>query len=65
MVPPIGDALGAAGPWLQLVLTTPIVAWAAWPFHRAAAVNARHGASTMDTSSRWACIAAYGVVARS
>ena len=35
MVPPIGDALGAAGPWLELALTTPIVAWAAWPFHRA------------------------------
>ncbi|MCW2817471.1 MAG: actP, partial [Marmoricola sp.] len=36
-------------PWLQLVLATPVVAWAGWPFHRAAAVNARHGASTMDT----------------
>ncbi|MCW2866463.1 MAG: carbonate dehydratase [Marmoricola sp.] len=36
-------------PWLQLALTTPVVAWAGWPFHRAAAVNARHGASTMDT----------------
>jgi P-type Cu+ transporter len=60
MVPPIGDALGAAGPWLQLVLTTPIVAWAAWPFHRAAAVNARHGASTMDTLVSLGVIAAYG-----
>ena len=49
MVPPIGDALGGAAPWLELVLTTPVVAWAAWPFHRAAALNARHGASTMDT----------------
>ncbi len=60
MVPPIGDALGAAGPWLELVLTTPIVAWAAWPFHRAAAVNARHGASTMDTLVSLGVIAAYG-----
>ena len=36
-------------PWLQLVLTLPVVAYAGWPFHRAALVNARHGASTMDT----------------
>ncbi len=36
-------------PWLQLVLTLPVVAYAGWPFHRAAAINARHLASTMDT----------------
>jgi Cu+-exporting ATPase len=36
-------------PWLQLVLTVPVVVYAGWPFHRAAAVNARHLASTMDT----------------
>lgn len=36
-------------PWLQLALTLPVWAWAGWPFHRAAAVNARHLASTMDT----------------
>ncbi len=35
--------------WLSLVLAAPVVTWAAWPFHRAAAVNARHGAATMDT----------------
>jgi P-type Cu+ transporter len=35
--------------WLALLLATPVVTWAAWPFHRAAAVNARHGAATMDT----------------
>ena len=49
MVPPVADALGMAGHWLQLVLTAPVYFWAAWPFHRAAAINARHGASTMDT----------------
>ncbi len=32
-----------------LVLALPVVAWGAWPFHRAAVTNARHGASTMDT----------------
>ncbi len=35
--------------WVQWVLTTPVVLWAAWPFHRAAALNARHLASTRDT----------------
>jgi Cu+-exporting ATPase len=35
--------------WLALVLVTPVVTWGAWPFHRAAALNARHGAATMDT----------------
>ncbi len=36
-------------PWVQLALTLPVVLYAGWPFHRAAAVNARHLASTMDT----------------
>ena len=36
-------------PWLQLALALPVVLYAGWPFHRAAAVNARHLASTMDT----------------
>jgi Cu+-exporting ATPase len=35
--------------WLVLGLTTPIVAWGGFPFHRAAVRSARHGASTMDT----------------
>lgn len=35
--------------WLAAALTTPVVTWAAWPFHRAALRNARHGATTMDT----------------
>jgi Cu+-exporting ATPase len=35
--------------WLSLNLVTPVVLWAAWPFHRAAWVNLRHGAATMDT----------------
>ncbi|MGY5764226.1 heavy metal translocating P-type ATPase [Brachybacterium sp. DNPG3] len=33
----------------SLVLAAPVVVWAGWPFHRAAAINARHGAATMDT----------------
>ncbi|HET7043714.1 MAG TPA: heavy metal translocating P-type ATPase [Gaiellaceae bacterium] len=35
--------------WLALALATPAVLWAGWPFHRAAALNLRHGAPTMDT----------------
>jgi Cu+-exporting ATPase len=35
--------------WIALALATPVVVWAGWPFHRAAAVNARHLAATMDT----------------
>jgi len=35
--------------WAVLVLALPVAVWGAWPFHRAAAINARHGAATMDT----------------
>ncbi len=35
--------------WLSLQLATPIVLWGAWPFHKAALANARHGTATMDT----------------
>ncbi|KRE39419.1 carbonate dehydratase [Janibacter sp. Soil728] len=49
----------AANPWLQWLLTTPVVVWAAWPFHRAAYLNARHLASTMDTLVSLGVSAAY------
>ena len=35
--------------WLSLALAGPVIVWAAWPFHRAAWTNLRHGAATMDT----------------
>jgi Cu+-exporting ATPase len=35
--------------WLVAVLATVVIVGAGWPFHRAAAVNLRHGATTMDT----------------
>ncbi|MFK4122813.1 heavy metal translocating P-type ATPase [Streptomyces longwoodensis] len=35
--------------WLSLTLAAPVVTYAAWPFHRAAWTNLRHGAATMDT----------------
>jgi P-type Cu+ transporter len=45
--------------WVSLVLATPVVAWAGWPFHRSAWVNLRHGATTMDTLVSVGTIAAY------
>jgi len=35
--------------WVCLVLTTPVATWGAWPFYRAAWLNLRHRAVTMDT----------------
>jgi Cu+-exporting ATPase len=46
MVPPLQFA---DWEWVAFALATPVVFWAGWPFHRAAAVNARHLAATMDT----------------
>ncbi|GAA4525824.1 heavy metal translocating P-type ATPase [Brachybacterium paraconglomeratum] len=45
--------------WAVLALTAPVIVWAAWPFHRAAAVNLRHGAATMDTLISVGTIAAF------
>lgn len=45
--------------WVALVLATPVTWWSAWPFHRAAAVNARHLSSTMDTLVSIGVLAAY------
>ncbi|MFB8188545.1 heavy metal translocating P-type ATPase [Microbacterium sp. NPDC055988] len=35
--------------WASLALAAPVIVWAAWPFHKAAWTNLRHGAATMDT----------------
>src|SRR5664279_1571695 len=45
--------------WLSLTLAAPVVVWGAWPFHRAAWVNARHGAATMDTLISVGVLAAF------
>ena len=45
----VAAARPAGWEWVSLVLATPVVAYAGWPFHRAAATNARHGVATMDT----------------
>ncbi|WP_104107051.1 heavy metal translocating P-type ATPase [Nocardioides sp. 616] len=46
--------------WASLVLAAPVVVWGAWPFHRAAATNLRHGAATMDTLVSLGVLAAFG-----
>jgi P-type Cu+ transporter len=35
--------------WLAFALAWPVVLWGAWPMHRSAWKNLRHGAATMDT----------------
>ncbi|WP_311259807.1 heavy metal translocating P-type ATPase [Microbacterium sp. WCS2018Hpa-9] len=35
--------------WASLALASPVILWAAWPFHKAAWMNLRHGTATMDT----------------
>jgi Cu+-exporting ATPase len=46
--------------WLSLVLAAPVVGYGGWPFHRAAFVNLRHGAATMDTLVSVGTLAAFG-----
>ena len=45
--------------WLALALTTPIVFWGGYPFHKAALHSARHGTSTMDTLVSLGTLSAY------
>ena len=46
--------------WLSLTLAAPVVTWGAWPFHRAAWTNLRHGTATMDTLISVGTLAAFG-----
>lgn len=57
MVPPLQFTYWQ---WLSLTLATPVVAYGAWPFHRAAWTNLRHGAATMDTLISMGTLAAMG-----
>ncbi|CAM3270803.1 copper-translocating P-type ATPase [Mycobacterium frederiksbergense] len=45
--------------WASLTLAAPVVLWAAWPFHRAAWANLRHGSATMDTLISMGTLAAF------
>ncbi|MEV0004723.1 heavy metal translocating P-type ATPase [Micromonospora sp. NPDC050980] len=46
--------------WASLTLAAPVVVWGGLPFHRAALVNLRHGAATMDTLVSLGTLAAFG-----
>ena len=45
--------------WVVFALTTPVLFWGGWGFHRSAWVNLRHGAFTMDTLISVGTLAAY------
>jgi len=57
MVPPLQFG---GWEWLAFGLAAPVVIFAGWPFHRAAALNARHIAATMDTLISIGTLAAFG-----
>jgi Cu+-exporting ATPase len=46
--------------WLSLTLAAPVAIWGAWPFHRAAWANLRHGSASMDTLISLGVLAAFG-----
>jgi Cu+-exporting ATPase len=46
--------------WIALALAAPVAVWGAWPFHRAAVLNARHGSVGMDTLISLGVTAAFG-----
>lgn len=45
--------------WVVAALSTPVVFWSGWPFHRAAAMNLRHRTTTMDTLVSMGSIASW------
>ncbi|MFV0319844.1 MAG: heavy metal translocating P-type ATPase [Microbacterium sp.] len=45
--------------WASLTLAAPVIVWGAWPFHKAAWINLRHGAATMDTLISMGTLAAF------
>lgn len=46
--------------WFSLTLAAPVVVWGAFPFHKAAWTNLKHGAATMDTLVSVGTLAAFG-----
>jgi P-type Cu+ transporter len=46
--------------WVLVACAAPVALWCAWPFHRAALKNARHGSSSMDTLVSLGIVAACG-----
>ena len=56
----IGELQFPGFQWIVGAAATPVVIWVAWPFHRAALSNLRHGATTMDTLVSLGVTVAYG-----
>jgi Cu+-exporting ATPase len=57
MVPPLQFTYWQ---WLTLALAAPVATWGAYPLHRAAWTNLRHGTATMDTLISIGVTAAFG-----
>ncbi len=45
--------------WVLIACAVPVVFWCAWPFHRSAWRNLRHGATSMDTLVSLGVLAAF------
>src|SRR5699024_7478120 len=45
--------------WASLALAAPVILWGAWPLHKAAWTNLKHGAATMDTLISMGTLAAF------
>jgi Cu+-exporting ATPase len=45
--------------WVAFALSTPVILWCGWPFHRYAIAALRHGTTTMDTLVTIGTLAAY------
>jgi Cu+-exporting ATPase len=45
--------------WVAFALSTPVIFWCGWPFHRYAIAALRHGTTTMDTLVTIGTLAAY------
>ena len=57
---PFSTALGASRPWVELVLATPVVLWAAWPFFVRGVASVRNRSPNMWTLIGLGVSVAYG-----
>ncbi|MFT4626758.1 MAG: Cu+-exporting ATPase [Myxococcota bacterium] len=57
---PMSGLLGAARPWVEMALATPVVLWAAWPFFVRAVASVRNASPNMWTLIGLGVSVAYG-----
>ena len=57
---PMSSVLGAARPWVELALATPVVLWAAWPFFVRAVSSVKNASPNMWTLIGIGVSVAYG-----